>query len=214
LDYVRSRYAADYEYRLKEQLGQEKRILQDELITNLLETSDMDIFVSSLANGNTRGDISIAMDRDNCAGSERLHQALMDLKNERVVERVAKLSVLYTGQLPSAEEPAFNGGNLYRTDWKPLKELLFCLGEIGAWEQLEKERSTRGHVYRGGSDLCNRHGHSNDLPSYYAFGCQSLEEYHNIVCKEAWSIYMKQHSECCGVSEYVAKIGASAFRSE
>merc|ERR1712154_310627 len=127
--------------------------------------------------------------------------------NENVVDRIPKLSIIYSGRL-SDGTPAFNNGNLYRTDWKPLKTLLLSMDETATWEHLSKDRSTRGYVYR---DAPNRHGHSNNLPSYFAFGHNSLEEYHSIASQEAWTRYIDEHRECCGVTDFLATIGAAVF---
>jgi len=207
--YVHSRYNEDYENRLKQQFGQEQRILQDELIHKLLETEDLEFFYHLLSHGITRGAITVVIDRDNCPGFQRLHDGMMQNKNV-VAKRVAKLRVIYSGQTVNGN-PIFNGGNLLRADWKPLHTLLIELEKPQAWDWLQNELKTRGHAYRGGAEVSNRHGHSNDHLSYFAFGCLSLEDYRKMVSDETWNIYVRKHANCCGVSDHLAKTSVTVF---
>lgn len=209
--YVQSRYEANYNDRLKQQLGQEQRILRDELIDQLIRSESLEQFISLLEAGRERGPISVVINRDSCDGFAKLHDALMDL-SLNVPKRAAKLYVIYSGTCPVSNDPVFNGGNLYRTNWEPLKALLLSGNNGDVWSRLQKELETRGHCYRGGSDQCNRHGHSNDLPSYYAFGCLSLESFREMVDNNAWEKYTIEHASCCGVSEYLAKIRVAALQ--
>jgi len=188
----------------------EQHILREELIDQLIQAEDLDQFTSLLECGHERGPVKVAIDHESCAGFVKLHEQLMDL-TRRVPVRAAKLYTVYSGTCPSTNEAVFNGGNLYRTDWEPLRALLAGLGEAGVWDRLQNELKTRGHCYRGGSDQANRHGHSNDLPSYYAFGCLSLESYHQMVDERTWEKYTLDHAECCGVPEYLAGMQAAAL---
>jgi hypothetical protein len=207
-DYVESRYKADYEARLKEQFGREQRILHDDLVAKLCETCDMSMFVELLKSGLCRGTISVIIDRENCPGFVRMHEVLLDTK-VRVKRRVAKLYVVYSGLSLSGEEAAFNGGNLYRADWKPLHNVLKTLGREEVWDRLQKEMRDRGHAYRGGSECANRHGHSNDNRSFFSFSCMSLKEYHSKVSQDQWNDYLKAHCDCCGVRYFLAQLALS-----
>jgi hypothetical protein len=203
-DYVESRYKADYETRLKQQFGREQRILQDDLVAKLCETRDMIMFVELLKTGLGRGNISVIIDRENSPGFVRMHEVLLDTKVP-VKRRVAKLYVIYSG-LSLSGEPAFDGGNFYRADWKPLHNVLKTLGREEVWDRLQKEMRDRGHVYRGGSECANRHGHSNDNRSFFSFGCMSIKEYHSKVSQDQWNDYLEAHCDCCGVRGFLAQL--------
>merc|ERR1712232_26435 len=64
---------------------------------------------------------------------------------------------------------------------------------------VEKYRSKMCHLYRGGACNCNRHGHSNDLPSFFAFGHNSLLSFAETMDDKALAEYQAQHATCCGV---------------
>ena len=56
------------------------------------------------------------------------------------------------------------------------------------------------HCYRGSADSANRHGHSNEFPSYWALGHQTLREMRENVCKEDFDDYIREHCQgkgCC-----------------
>merc|ERR1712048_1121134 len=69
---------------------------------------------------------------------------------------------------------------------------------------LERFSSKRSHIYRGGKCACNRHGHSNDFPSYFAFGHESLLSFAGSVTDDAWEEYRLSHATCCGTCSFVA----------
>jgi len=197
------RYSEDYDFRLKQMAGEEKRLLCDELIQKLLQTDSMVCFAALLGEGLQRGEVTFQIANFNSQGCLELHAALMD-KEQAVVERALKLKVFYTGE--DAEQKAvWNGGNMYRTSTKPLQELLSSLGEDAVWTQIQQLYTDKvSHVYRDNQcNGCNRHGHSNELASYFAFGHDHLLSFIGAVTDEAWSEYQKEHSTCCGVAEVI-----------
>lgn len=214
-EYVASRYEANYKERLKVQSEREQRILQTELVATLVSTTSLEEFEACILEGKQRGPISVQINSPNdCAGFQILHNALMNLE-QTVPRRAAKLYLIYSGRPLDGpqDKKIFNGGNLYCCDWKPLQELLVACNKTPIWERLQVEMRTRGHVYRGGSEDANRHGHSNDFKSYFAFGCKTLAEYHARVDTADWCTYIQDHRECCGVAQFVAHIQAAAFSS-
>jgi len=127
-----------------------------------------------------------------------LHSALLD-QAQIVVKRAEKLYVFYTGE-DIHEKPVWNGGNLYRTDTNPVRQLLSSMNEEATWDKIQGRYQSKGsHVYRDNERQSNRHGHSNNLPSYFAFGHNALAEYVNIVSSETWEAYKENHKNCCGV---------------
>lgn len=197
-EYLLERYGQDYEHRLKELAGEERKQLCDALISGLLRTTSMKTFTRLLSEGAARGEITFKIANFNSYGCLDLHSALLDRSRE-VQRRAEKLYIFYTGE-DFRGRPIWNGGNMYRTCTDPLRELLASTGEDSMFERImEKYRSKMCHVYRGGACSCNRHGHSNDLPSYFAFGHNSLLSFAETMDNKALAEYQAQHASCCGV---------------
>ena len=208
--YVASRYETDYKQRLKVLHEKEQTILLDELFDLMVKTEDMSEFVLCILEGKQRGPVKVVMDGPNSPGFGTLHQRLMD-NTVDVPKRAEKLYLIYSGRPLDSDDKIFNGGNLlYSCDWKPLKSLLEAKKKIDVWERLQEDLRTRGHIYRHGP--ANRHGHSNDFKSYFAFGCKTLVDYKNTISEEEWCQYIKDHANCCGVGQFLAESEAEAFR--
>lgn len=202
-DYVASRYEDDYNKRLKLQAAKEQKILQNELTAMMLSTKSLSEFEDCIRSGKQRGCADVRIDRENSPGFAKLHDTLLTTE-EQIPRRAAKLYVIYSGRSTIDGARLFNGGNLYTSvDWKPLQSLLLSVGRKKLWDKLQEDLRNRGHVYREG--MANRHGHSNDFKSYFAMGCQTLEQYYKVASEEAWSNYIKKHCSCCGVSEFLAR---------
>jgi len=200
-EYVLSRYREDYAARLKLMAGEERKQLLDELVGRLLDTGSMADFCSLLSEGMQKGEVSIKIANISSYGCTELHDALMST-DRAVVHRAAKLQVFYTGE-SAGEEVVWNGGNMYRVATTPLEKLLTGIGEEAVWARiLERYRSKVSHVYRGGACSCNRNGHSNDKPSYFAFGHESLVSYAGVLSPELWDQYMQEHHSCCGAATF------------
>jgi hypothetical protein len=200
-EYILSRYSDDYEARLKLMAGEERKRVLDELVKKMLQTDSMAEFGCLLSDGIQRGEISLKISNTNSNGCTELHDALLNV-GEMVVNRAAKLQVFYTGE-DFEQKIVWNGGNMYRTSTAPLQKLLVDLGDEATWLRIqERYKSKVSHVYRGAKCKCNRHGHSNDLPSYFAFGHNSLTSYLCAVPPSAWKEYKQNHPNCCGVASF------------
>ena len=71
--------------------------------------------------------------------------------------------------------------------------------DLSLFESLAREfKERRRHHYREGSKA-NRHGHSNEKPSYWALGYKNLDEMRDGVCDEEWREYLRLHRTCCGL---------------
>ena len=210
--YIASRYENDYKQRLKVMYEEEQTILLDELFDVMVKTEDMSEFASCISEGKQRGPVKVLMNGPASRRFGILHKRLMDSKVD-VPKRADKLYLIYSGRPLDSDDKIFNGGNLYLTcDWNPLHSLLEAQNKIDIWDQLQHEFRTRGHSYRGGHGFENRHGHSNDFKSYFAFGCKTLTEYKDMISEQEWSQYTKLHARCCGVEWYLAEAGAKTFR--
>jgi hypothetical protein len=202
-EYILQRYSEDYEYRLKQMGGEEKKQLCDELVEKLLSTDSMPVFNELLGNGLQQGDIMFQIANFNSQGCLELHEALLD-QDRAVVKRSLKLQVFYTGE-DLDQNSVWNGGNMYRTSTTRLQQLLTSIGEEATWLQIqERYKSKVSHVYREhGKCRCNRHGHSNTLPSYFALGHDILFSFVGAIASDAWLEYQQAHPHCCGVAKAI-----------
>mmetsp|Transcript_3701 Transcript_3701/g.10931 ORF Transcript_3701/g.10931 Transcript_3701/m.10931 type:complete len:1071 (-) Transcript_3701:279-3491(-) len=196
--FLEKQYAADYERRLSALAGQELRTLQEEHCAELLAVPTADAFNSLLQAGLTRGPVHFKIANTNSAGASELHAALLDA-SVTVPARGQKLWTWLTGT-DRHNNPVWNGGNMMRTPLDPLRAALRSLGKgplLAALEKAYKER--RSHVYRG---MANRQGHSNEKPSYFAYGHLSLEAFVRTLDLPGWTEYKREHATCCGVADY------------
>jgi len=201
-EYILERYREDYDLRLKLMGGEEKKQLCDELIGTLCSVDSLATFCTSLVEGVTRGAVNFKIVNFNSQGCIDLHVALMD-RTRAVARRAEKLLVFYTGE-DEEEKPVWNGGNMYRTCPDPVRELLMSIGEEATWLKIKERYRCKGsHVYRGEQCKCNRHGHSNELPSYFAFGHELLLSFIGSVPWSDWERYQRQHPTCCGVARAI-----------
>uniref|UniRef100_A0A7S0P1S1 Uncharacterized protein n=1 Tax=Calcidiscus leptoporus TaxID=127549 RepID=A0A7S0P1S1_9EUKA len=198
--FLEKEYAADYERRLGQLAGQEQRTLQTEHVATLLSAPTSESFNDLLKAGVTRGPIHFKIANANAPGASQLHAAL--LAGMSVPVRGQKLWTWLSGT-DRHNEPVWNGGNMLRTPLGPLREALEGLGKHKLLQALEKAYKTRrAHVYRGGLEVQNRQGHSNDKPSYFAFGHLSLEAFVRTLDAAGWAAYEREHCNCCGIIRY------------
>jgi len=200
-EYLRERYSQDYEQRLKQMASEERAQLCQEAIEGMLRAESVESYCKLLTDGVRRGEVTFKIENMLSYGCSELHEALLDLERD-VLARAEKLQVFYTGE--NAEcEPVWNSGNMYRTRLEPVKSVLGHLGRDDVLHHiLDRFSSKRSHIYRGGNGECNRHGHSNDFPSYYAFGHASLLSFAGTVTDDAWQEYRLRHATCCGTCSF------------
>lgn len=199
--FVERVYAADYERRLGGLVGQELRMLQEEHIAALLSAPTVEAFNELLQTGIARGPAQLKIANSNSMGASQLHAALLSPGVE-VPVRGQKLWTWLSGT-DRHNTVVWNGGNMMRTPLRPLREALAGLGKTRLLAALEKAYKTRrSHVYRGGAGEANRQGHSNDMPSYFAFGHLSLEAFARTLDSAGWAEYAREHCACCGVAGY------------
>jgi hypothetical protein len=201
--YVVDRYQKDYEARLKDFAGQEQKELCQELVNELQQSKSVESFCRTLQHGITKGMCHLSITNMASVGFTLFHDVILD-KTQDVTLRAEKLIVWYTGRDPKGE-PVWNGGNVLRCPRAPLKDLLM---EIGAWEEwtlLEDRLMNRSvHVYRV-TQLPNRHGHWDDLQSYWALGFDTLQQYFESTDDGEREAYTQRHAACCGVSAYLSE---------
>lgn len=81
------------------------------------------------------------------------------------------------------------------------------LSQNNLWTRdlMVKLAARREHNYRGGADARNRHGHHNNLKSYWALGYPTLLAFKLDVGDEIFERYARDHTNCCGFKVYPTK---------
>ena len=190
--FIRNLFKEQYENDLKERAIKEKEIIVKDLVKQLLDADDINTFNSLLQNGIKKGEKSYKM-------IDHASDGFMDLLNELANEskdiplRKLKILILITGKDKEQNE-IWNKNKKTRAfkNYYPLKNVLVKK----EWDYLMKTLKERGlHVYR---DLKNRQGHSNDLPSYWALGFNTVFEMKENIDETEFQEYVGQHNNCCG----------------
>jgi hypothetical protein len=190
--FIRNLFKEQYEIDLKERAIKEKQIIVKDLVKQLLDADDINTFNSLLQNGIKKGEKSYKM-------IDHASDGFMDLLNELANEskdiplRKLKILILITGKDKEQNE-IWNKNKKTRAfkNYYPLKNVLVKK----EWDYLMKTLKERGlHVYR---DLENRQGHSNDLPSYWALGFNTVFEMKENIDETEFQEYVGKHNNCCG----------------
>ena len=190
--FIRNLFKEQYENDLKERAIKEKQIIVKDLVKQLLDADDINTFNSLLQNGIKKGEKSYKM-------IDHASDGFMDLLNELANEskdiplRKLKILILITGKDKEQNE-IWNKNKKTRAfkNYYPLKNVLVKK----EWDYLMKTLKERGlHVYR---DLKNRQGHSNDLPSYWALGFNTVFEMKENIDETEFQEYVGKHNNCCG----------------
>ena len=190
--FIRNLFKEQYEIDLKERAIKEKQIIVKDLVKQLLDADDINTFNSLLQNGIKKGEKSYKM-------IDHASDGFMDLLNELANEskdiplRKLKILILITGKDKEQNE-IWNKNKKTRAfkNYYPLKNVLVKK----EWDYLMKTLKERGlHVYR---DLKNRQGHSNDLPSYWALGFNTVFEMKENIDETEFEEYVGKHNNCCG----------------
>ena len=190
--FIRNLFKEQYENDLKERAIKEKEIIVKDLVKQLLDADDINTFNSLLQNGIKKGEKSYKM-------IDHASDGFMDLLNELANEskdiplRKLKILILITGKDKEQNE-IWNKNKKTRAfkNYYPLKNVLVKK----EWDYLMKTLKERGlHVYR---DLKNRQGHSNDLPSYWALGFNTVFEMKENIDETEFQEYVGKHNNCCG----------------
>ena len=190
--FIRNLFKEQYEIDLKERAIKEKQIIVKDLVKQLLDADDINTFNSLLQNGIKKGEKSYKM-------IDHASEGFMDLLNELANEskdiplRKLKILILITGKDKEQNE-IWNKNKKTRAfkNYYPLKNVLVKK----EWDYLMKTLKERGlHVYR---DQKNRQGHSNDLPSYWALGFNTVFEMKENIDETEFQEYVGKHNNCCG----------------
>ena len=132
-------------------------------------------------------------------GYIELKDSLLNMNND-VKYRLDKLRILLLGQDKNGTT-IWNNGNVLRINIDQFEDIFKKMNADEMWKDIKEDHDKRS-VYRyRESGIPNRHGHSNALPSYWAYGYQTIEAFMANISKEEWNDYYAKHKAngCCGL---------------
>jgi hypothetical protein len=187
----------DYQDRLKQKKEEERKIELERNILRIISCDNEIDFVRILEEANIKNRCS--------DGYTKLIDLLVE-KYDMGNDWKNKVKILLTGR-DSRECIVWCGGNVAgKNDVEKFEYLFECLSENSFWSQIsETIRLNKKWTYRNNGQL-NRHGHSNDNPSFFGLGFDSLEDFKsaclggNIYTMSDWHIYTRRHANCCGLN--------------
>ncbi|KAI8805481.1 hypothetical protein BJ742DRAFT_820598 [Cladochytrium replicatum] len=182
-----ARYAVDVKNKSDEELKQ----LVELLTRKLVEATTVDEFAKVLKEGVSIGCRTHALAAPSTAGYDAVEAAL--LSTDPVPLQAEKLVVLISGEHDKL--PVWNNGNMMLFFKKEWEETFKRIGAESLWDALKEQRKEKAYVYR---ELKNRHGHGNDLLSYWAMGYPTMEAMKSAVSADEFGDYEKKHPFCCG----------------
>ncbi|KAI8591401.1 hypothetical protein BDZ88DRAFT_505463 [Geranomyces variabilis] len=197
---LRDIYMRQYQADRGKKAAEEDAILVQELVTGLLAAPDMKAFLQLIESGVSRGCRTMTLATPSSQAFVALNPAIFTATpSQEIPHHAAKLAFLIAGTTPPDESSTttWNNGNMllpFRTSWSGIFEALD--GGEKLWRWLRKLQRKRVHRYREGGD--NRHGHSNELVSYWAMGYPTIAVMRADVSDAKWDEYRKAHQNCCG----------------
>jgi len=198
--YVKKVFQEEFQKDKNQKTKEEINILKNEIVEKTIDANSITDFVNILEKGIKKGNVEITIKNPDSIGYNDLANTLLDddeNSNRNIPLRQEKLFVLLTGRNENSEI-LWNQGNLVR-DLNKIKRAKNVFDN--EWlERFEKNRNECGiYIYRGGEEKHNRHGHSNDLPSYWAYGYHSVSEMKENEEASFMEDYYSRHTNCCGL---------------
>ena len=194
--YVKGRYSSDYAYRTQLRVKEQIEILKNDLVDKLVKVDNADEFINLFNNGVTRGIFTHKISDPSSKGV--LDFKLKLLSNEDMPLKNEKIIAFMTGALHGSK--VWNKGEAYRPCFPEFKQYFNKQGKIEIYKNIIKNCHSL-HIYR---ELPNRQGHSNEKPSYWAYGYDSLAQYFNACDENQIEQYKSVHQGCCGVNNDIS----------
>ena len=181
-------YRADYDRRLATKHTEESRLRLAHLLSQLISCDNLDQFITLIAGISNRS----------AQGFQELVEGLLNRSIE-VPLRLMKIWIVLLGRHPENEETiVWADGNVFNGNYSRFAWAFDELDTTGRlWHQL-KNIKLRFGIYVYSRDDTNRHGHSNEHPSYWALGFPTLAEYQEAVSPADYQAYAQAHPNCCG----------------
>ncbi|KAL7541001.1 hypothetical protein ACHAXR_010544 [Thalassiosira sp. AJA248-18] len=184
---ARDMYKADYEKRLLQKTAEEAKIRMMKLVEDINKSDSMQKFLELMEQIPNRS-----------AGAFGLVLEALVASSDPPL-RFRKMWVCLLGRNMEGD-PCWNDGNCLVGDLSKYNDVFHEAGETKMWKKLVDVRAKFPlHQYR---DLPNRHGHSNDFPSFYYWGYESLDKFKEGVDDATFREYCAAHAKrgCCGLS--------------
>ena len=196
--YVRGQYANDYALRTQKRNKEQIEILKNELVDNMIKSETIETYKNLFINGITKGIFTHKI-------SDPTSKGVVDLKNKLLSDedfplKIEKIKIFMTGSYDA--EKIWNKGEFYRPCFPDCKNFFAKIGKSEIYNDIIKN-CKNFHIYRV---LPNRQGHSNEKPSYWAFGYDTLSEYFKALNEDGINNYKSVHYNCCGINKGVNEI--------
>ncbi|OUM61939.1 hypothetical protein PIROE2DRAFT_11904 [Piromyces sp. E2] len=196
-NYVSRRFKHEFEHRFSAQQKLEINILEDELVLTMLTCNNLEEFKNGFQNGLTRGNTSVVIKSDTSLVFLKLKNELeYNYKIANYPLLFEKVCIILFGR-DANDQVVWNNGNICKKFNKVFNTILKETDSERYDLIYNMYRKRNIHIYR--PYTCNRHGHSNDKPSFWALGYKTIEEMFSSVSKEEIDEYKSIHIGCCGL---------------
>ncbi|XWV25083.1 hypothetical protein QJ856_gp0694 [Tupanvirus deep ocean] len=194
--YIAKQYQDDYVSRMTCKIKEEKRIVKDKLVDALTNCTTVEEFIILMKNGLIYCGVNYCIQNNASMGFIEIQTNLLNDKID-VPDRLKKIVVFLTAK-DSYGNIVWNNGNVLRIK---LADYEWIFNKFDGRKEFEVLKETYKlnptHIYR---NMPNRHGHSNDKPSYWACGYETLEDMVKNISDEEWQEYKRVHHNCCGIN--------------
>ena len=184
-------FKADYESRVAEKKLKETRLQAERDCAEMVD-ADIGHFKKMVQKFGSRNQpaMKLFIDREMC-----------DEKYKDYRHWSNKMWIMILGR-NQKEEPIIGEGNTISATSAQWKKYQAAFRKTGKnWTQVNAVRMKyRKHTYR--EDQNNRHGHSNDRPSYFALGHKTMKKMQEKTSHKEFFTYCSEHKHCCGVQHY------------
>jgi len=197
-EYVRSQYVAHWTSikRLKALSEVDEAVKR--LVAIMISCPTVDEFIELLSKGIKFGDRQYSIANTSSKGYIELVDAFLNMTNG-MPGRCGKLAAFMMGRTIDGSRVVWNGGNALFGGLKRFEEVFNSTSHGRQIYEIVKTHYKNNATYMYRDSKPNRHGHSNDKPSFFAFGYTTLEEMINNITDEEWHEYKKAHYNCCGI---------------
>ena len=185
---VSNEYNKIYEDMVKNKKEQERKITLEGHINKMVSAGSLDKFINILCK---------TLENSSSDGFNTLMDKLLESNNRT---DYLKIGILLCGTNLVTDDVVWNKGNVScMTSWKKFANRFRKVGFSKIWKKIhEKRMNGRTHLYR--EKHPNRHGHSNEFPSYFALGFKDMNEFKEMVAEEEYNNYFTEHcikKGCC-----------------
>ena len=161
----------------------------------MAKTDKIEEFNDLFINGITKGIFNHKI-------SDPKSKGVVDLKNkllsdENIPLKLEKIEIFMTGCYK--EQKIWNKGEFYRPCFPDCKAFFAKIGKSEIYSDIIK-RCKSLHIYR---EMPNRQGHSNEKPSYWSYGYDTLSDYFKALDENQINNYKEIHCNCCGINKGV-----------